>query len=177
MFFIEGWIIALLTFPGVIVHEISHRFFCDLTKTPVYEVRYLRIGNPAGYVVHGPVQSLKSSLLISIGPLIVNTLLCALLTFPAMFPIFILDTEKYNVVFMVLMWAGVSMGMHAFPSNEDMKNFVDQVKNAQEGGLLPILAKLLARIFKIANALRIAWFDLIYAFCISLVLPIVTGVF
>lgn len=173
--FIPGWLISLLTFPGVIAHEIAHRFFCDLAKVPVYKVCYFRIGNPAGYVIHGQVSGLKSSFLISIGPLIINTILCALLTFSATFPIFILEAENYSIIFMVLMWAGFSIGMHAFPSNDDMENFVQEVKNAKEGGILLMFAKLFAGLLKIANALRVIWFDAIYAFGISMLLPWLVG--
>ncbi len=78
MFFIPGWLLALVTFPGVIVHEIAHRFFCDVTDTPVYEVAYFRPGqNPAGYVIHGPAKNLRAGLLISAGPLLINTVLCS----------------------------------------------------------------------------------------------------
>src|SRR3989344_9695784 len=98
------------------------------------------------------MKSLKSAFLISVGPLIVNTLLCAVITFPAVFPLFILDVEQYSWVFILLFWVGFSIGMHAFPSNEDMKNFVDNVKNAKEGGFfLLFLAKFFAGLFWIAN--------------------------
>ena len=175
MLFIPGWLITLLTFPGVIAHEIAHRLFCDMAKVPVCKVCYFRFGNPAGYVIHGPVKGLKNSFLISIGPLIVNTILCALLTFSATFPIFILETENYNAVFIVLMWVGFSIGMHAFPSNDDMDNFVKEVKNAKQGGILLVLAKIFAGLLKIANTLRIIWFDAIYAFGVSMLLPWLVG--
>ena len=66
--------------------------------------------------------------MIAIGPLIVNTILCILLTFSAMFPIFILLASSFNIVFVLLMWVGISIGMHAFPSNEDGEHFVKEVK-------------------------------------------------
>lgn len=94
MFLIPGWLISILTFPGVIAHEIGHRLFADWAKVPVYKVCYFRVGNPAGYVIHGPVNSLRASFLISVGPLIVNTLLCALITFSAVFPMYILEVEN-----------------------------------------------------------------------------------
>lgn len=169
--FIPGSIISTLTFPGVIIHEMSHRFFCDLEKVPVYDACYFRFGNPAGYVTHGPVTKLKSSILISIGPLIINTVLCSLLTFSAVFPIIILKVENPSIVFPLLLWIGISIGMHAFPSNVDINNFTNAVKNAKEGALLLVLAKLFAGILKTANALRIIWFDLIYAVAISQILP------
>ena len=171
MIIIPGWLVSLATFPGIIVHEIAHRLFCDLAKVPVYNVCYFRIGNPAGYVIHGPVKELKSSLLISIGPLIVNTVLCALLTFSATFPISILEAENHNIVFKILIWLGFSIGMHAFPSNEDMESFLQAVKNTNQKGILLIFAKIFACLIKVANFLRCAWFDFFYALGISMILP------
>ena len=52
MFFIPGFVIAIVTFPGVIVHEAGHLFFCKLFELQVYAVCFFRVGNPAGYVVH-----------------------------------------------------------------------------------------------------------------------------
>lgn len=171
MFLIPGWFIAILTFPGVIAHEIGHRLFADWSKIPVYKVCYFRAGNPAGYVVHGSVDSLKSSFLISVGPLIVNTLLCALITFSAVFPIYILEAEHYSWVFSVLLWVGLSMGMHAFPSNEDVENLVNTVRNTKRGGPLLLVTKFFAGLLKLANALRVLWFDAIYAVGVAMVLP------
>jgi len=60
MFFIPGPVIAFLTFPGVIVHEAAHLFFCKLFKLQVYDVCFLRFGNPAGYVIHEKNGKLQS---------------------------------------------------------------------------------------------------------------------
>ncbi len=38
MFFIPGPVIAALTFPGVIIHEAGHLFFCRLFKLQVFDV-------------------------------------------------------------------------------------------------------------------------------------------
>ena len=175
MFFIPGWLIAILTFPGVIAHEIGHRLFADWAKVPVYKVCYFRVGNPAGYVIHGPVNNLKSSFLISVGPLIVNTLLCAVITFSAVFPLYILEAEQYSWVFILLIWVGFSIGMHAFPSNEDMENLVNNVKSAKQGGALLLAAKFFAGLLRLANALRVIWFDAIYAFTVTMLLPWLFG--
>ncbi|WP_431212439.1 DUF3267 domain-containing protein [Puia sp. P3] len=55
--FIPGFVITLLTFPGVIVHEFAHQLFCRLYKVPVFEVVYFQLGNPAGYVMHEAVKN------------------------------------------------------------------------------------------------------------------------
>ncbi len=171
MFFIPGWLIALLTFPGVICHEIAHRFFCDICGVPVYAACYIRVGNPAGYVVHGPVRSLKSAFLISIGPLIVNTLLCSLISFAAVIPLFILKVADTSFASGLLIWVGISMGMHAFPSNVDMDNFTALVQHTGTRGLAHIAGKFFSGLFALANVLRFIWFDAIYAFVVASLLP------
>ncbi len=173
--FIPGFLISILTFPGVIVHEIAHRLSADFLKVPVYAVCYFRVGNPAGYVVHAPVKTVRDALLISVMPLVTNTALCALITFSAVFPIFILKAEQYNFVFIVIAWIGISIGMHAFPSNDDMVALVDQVKAHKSGGFTLWIARIFSWVFKIANALRVVWFDAIYAIGVSLLLPLVFG--
>lgn len=171
--FIPGWLISIITFPGVIVHEIAHRFFCDVAKVPVYDICYFRFGNPAGYVSHGEVNGIKKSFLISIGPLIVNSLLCMLLTMPLVFPMFILGAKTTSPVFGILAWIGFSIGMHAFPSNHDMNNFTHEVKTSKQKGILYLIALPFALIIKIANILSVVWFDLIYAVGISFILPMI----
>lgn len=175
MFIIPGWLIALITFPGIIVHEISHRFFCDLVKIPVYNVCYFNfkqiISKEAGYVIHAPCNNLKSSFLISIGPLIINTFLCSLLTIPASITEY-LNPNQINPVFLFLQWIGLSIGMHAFPSNQDMQNFLYQVSNSKKN-ILYLFAKFFSIIIALANALRFFWFDFVYAMLVSLLLPFI----
>jgi hypothetical protein len=48
MFFIPGPLIALATFPGVIVHELAHQLFCRWFRIPVLNVCYF-----TGYPVTG----------------------------------------------------------------------------------------------------------------------------
>lgn len=167
---IPGWIISLVTFPGVIAHEIAHKFFCDLAGVRVYDVCYFRIGDPAGFVVHGDTRNLRNSFFISIGPLLVNTVLCALLTFSGIFPLIILGAEKYNHIFILLLWVGYSIGMHAFPSNEDADNFILDVES-MGAGIFYWMSMVFVGLINIANVFRFIWFDLIYAVGISLLLP------
>ncbi len=177
MFFIPGFLISIITFPGVIVHEIAHRFFADLAKIPVFKVCYFQLGNPAGYVIHGHTDDLKKSFLISIGPLIVNTLLCALICFTAVFPIMILDIQHTTLVYFILIWVGLSIGMHAFPSNQDMRNFVATVANSHQSGPILWAAKFFSGLLRLANILRFFWFDVIYALGVAAFLPWVMGYF
>jgi hypothetical protein len=44
---IPGQLIALLTFPGVIVHELGHQLMCRFLRVAVLDVCYFRVGRPA----------------------------------------------------------------------------------------------------------------------------------
>jgi hypothetical protein len=171
MFFIPGFLIALLTFPGVIVHEIAHRIFCDIAGVPVYKVCYLRVGNPSGYVVHGQVNNLWSAFLISVGPFLVNSILCAVLGFPA-YVNTALGTH-YHFINTLLIWLSISIGMHAFPSKADLDNFHQQVKSSKGQNILLVgFSTILGGCFWIARILSFFWFDAIYALFVGMMIPI-----
>src|SRR5438128_12535555 len=87
MFFIPGIIITLVTFPGVIVHELAHQLFCRLYKIPVFKVVYFQATNPAGYVIHDAPANKFQSVMISIGPFFLNTILGGLIALPASLPV------------------------------------------------------------------------------------------
>src|SRR5262252_2418383 len=129
MFLIPGPFIALLTFPGVIVHEFAHQLFCRLTGTAVFDVCYIRFGNPAGYVTHEPPRTAMQHLLIAVGPFFVNTVLGALIGAPAAIPVLTLDAG--SPLDYILMWQAVSIAMHAFPSTGDAKSIWAMVKKAE----------------------------------------------
>ncbi len=174
-FFVPGPVISLITFPGVIIHEIAHRFFADIAGVPVYQVCYYRIGDPAGYVVHEETHQLKQAFLIAVGPLIINSLLCMLITFTVVYPLSIFNDQASHYTVGLTAWIGFSIGMHAFPSDHDAESFLQVVEKANKGEWLFIISKIFAIIIKIANALRVAWFDLFYAIGLSYVLPLIIG--
>ncbi len=118
--FIPGFIISIITFPGVVAHEFAHELFCALTGTRVIKVRYFRFGNPAGYVVHEAPDSVWKHILIGIGPFFVNTALGFL---TGLFAV-----KKYHSAggtsgaAYFLIWLGLSIAMHSFPSTGDAKS-------------------------------------------------------
>ena len=163
---IPGWFISLLTFPGVIFHEVAHRLSCDLTDVPVYKACYFRLGNPAGYVLHASVVDFRKCLLISLAPLLLNTFLCCLLTFPAVVSISLLDTE-YKGVYIFMAWVGYSAGMHALPSDEDVINLVAITEKTNGKVAHYLIANVIEGLVNFANFMRRFWFDLFYAIAIS----------
>jgi len=172
MILIPGLIVTICTFPGVIVHEFAHRFFCDLCGVPVYRVCYFRPGNPAGYVIHGPVDSLGAAMLISLGPLIVNSVLCMLLTFPFVIPTFILHEPQHNLTLWVLGYLGLSIGMHAFPSSTDINSLYEHIKANSRSGAVLISSRLILKPLAMIGAVAsMFWFDALYAVGLSFILP------
>ncbi len=126
MFFIPGQLIAVLTFPGIIVHEFAHMLFCKIRGVVVLDACYFRFDNPAGYVIHERTTNFTSTFLIATGPFIVNSVLCFLICLPAYAPL-----KVFNIghpLSYLLMWLGVSIGMHAVPSTADADNMWQDAK-------------------------------------------------
>jgi len=167
--FIPGFLITLATFPGVIVHELAHQFFCRLFNVPVFKVVYFKTGNPAGYVLHEVVANKWHSMLISIGPFFVNTVIGALIAFPAALPVFKFDNG--NVADYLLIYLGVSIAMHAFPSTGDGKAIWDDLKNSETSIFVKILGYPIIGLIYLGSIGRFFWLDLAYGVAIAIGLP------
>src|SRR5689334_1450744 len=114
---IPGFIITWVSFPGVIIHELAHKLFCQWTGTPVLQVCYFRFGNPAGFVIHEKPATVWKHMLIGIGPLFVNTAIGLAVGLLAL-----LFKRASEPVFIGLMWLAISIAMHSFPSTGDAKS-------------------------------------------------------
>lgn len=170
MFIIPGQLVSAATFPGVIVHEAAHMFFCKLRRVAVLDVRFFRFGNPAGYVVHEPTENFTTTFLVCMGPFFVNSLLCTLICFPAFMPVRLFGVM--HPLSYVLLWLGVSIGMHAFPSTGDAYSLFQQAKRkAASFNLLAILSLPLVAIIYVANILSFFWLDYAYGLALGLGLP------
>ncbi len=171
MFFIPGPVIALLTFPGVIVHETGHFFFCRLFRLAVFDVCFFRLGNPAGYVIHERTDNFKALFFVSMGPFFVNTLLCMVFCTAAFLPVWELKTQDPLAYFFY--WLGLSIGMHAFPSKDDLSNIWELApEKAKHGNLLAIVSLPLIAILYVLNYARVVWADLGYGIAVGILGPI-----
>ena len=173
MFFIPGILISLITFPGVIVHELAHKLFCDFTKTKVLEVKYFRFGNPAGYVVHEIPTNVWKHMLIGVGPLFFNTCLGAFIGL-ASSP---LRHAKGvgGVFFGLLTWLAVSIAMHSFPSTGDAKSIWSAIWSRNS----PLLAKLIGTpvvgLIFLGAIGSIFWLDFFYGLGVVISFPLLMG--
>ncbi len=171
MVIIPGFLIAWLTFPGVIIHEAAHLLFCKQRKVAVFDVKFFQFSNKvSGYVLHENVDDFTTSFLICLGPFFVNTILCMLICFPVFLPyrmFGIVDPLSW-----ILLWLGVSIGMHAFPSNQDASNLLEHAKSeAKKKNPLAIVSFPLVGLIFVANVLRVFWLDYAYGLFIGLFLP------
>lgn len=167
--FIPGFLIAWVTFPGVVVHEFAHQLFCYLYKIPVYKVCYFRFGNPAGYVIHGPARKPWHSVMVAIGPFFINTMVGALIAFPVVISIY--RFHAFDFLGVIIAWLGLSITMHAFPSTGDAQAIMSIVK--QQG--VPLHTKAWA--YPVVGLIYIGavgsffWLDLMYGILVAGILP------
>ncbi|MBN1052320.1 DUF3267 domain-containing protein [Clostridium botulinum] len=171
MYFIPGFLISAVTFPGVIVHELAHQIFCRLMQVPVYEVKYFQLSNPCGYVIHELSDKPLKSFFISIGPFLINTILGMFIMLPASVELF--EFRNFdNFLNLFLAWLGISILMHAFPSKVDAENMIQSIlKNKEVPIIFRILVTPIIGLIYIGSYGSVVWLDLIYAIAISIMLP------
>lgn len=159
--FVSGELIALLTFPGVIVHEWAHKICCDIAGVKVHEVKYFQMNSDvAGYVHHEEPSSFRKTFLISFGPIFINTSIAFSLGI-----ISVLIGEAIDSMFFVLisLWLSVSIGVHALPSNQDAKHVIQAASDKRKSGITFLLFLVYPFVWTlyIMNTLRVIWFDFI----------------
>jgi len=161
-----GFLVSIISFPGVIVHEYAHEKFCKLTGVKVKEVVYLRLGNPMGYVVHEPATNFKQSFFITAAPFLVNSLFTVffgiLFSLVGVLLYYTLIPQNFlNLLGFLFLWLGISMGIHAIPSSQDARNLWDFSRKSSSFKSnigLPISA-----LIYILDRLRYFWIDVVYA--------------
>ncbi|NLK95331.1 MAG: DUF3267 domain-containing protein [Clostridiales bacterium] len=170
---IPGIVISILTFPGVIVHELAHQIFCRLFNVAVLDVCYFRFGNPTGYVIHEKPKNAATNILIGIGPFFINTIVGAIIALPASISIF-----KFKMGFdpsyipeYILIWLGVSICMHAFPSTGDAKSMWKAIKDPETKIITKIIGAPIVLLIYLGAAGSVVWLDLFYGIGVCTFLP------
>ncbi|NML19683.1 DUF3267 domain-containing protein [Pseudoflavitalea sp. G-6-1-2] len=166
---IPGIAVSIATFPGVIVHELAHQLFCRWFKVPVFQVVYFQVGNPSGFVLHETPPRKWQSIIISAGPFLINTILGALIALPAALPVFTLDNA--NWVHYLLMYLGVSIAMHAFPSTGDAKNILKSLREKETSPLTKLIGFPVVGLIWLGAIGSMFWLDLLYGVAIAVGIP------
>jgi len=169
MIIIPGWLIALVTFPGVIVHEAAHMLFCKIRGLAVLDVCFFRMGNPSGYVIHENPQKASQQIWIGVGPFLVNTVLGALVAFPGAIPV--LKFGAGRPLDFLFIWLGISIAMHAFPSTGDAKSIWRTVSSGQVPWLGKLIAIPIVSLIYLGAIGSMFWLDVLYGAAVALALP------
>jgi hypothetical protein len=170
MVFFPGQLVAVATFPGVIVHEMAHQLFCRILRLSVLDVCYFRVGNPAGYVLHEPARSPVGQIMISVGPFLVNTALGAVLSLPAAIQVLQFHAGG-SLLDYFLLWLGVSIAMHAFPSTGDAAVMRCAVSSPYAPWWAKVVGYPLVGLIYLGAVGSMFWLDLAYGIAIALLLP------
>ncbi len=109
--------ISLLTAPGVVLHEIGHLLFCLLSGVKVFHVKFFSFNKTAGFVEHAEPNGSIQSLLISFGPLTINSLV-SLILFSQITPPYFTWLHALEI------WVGLVSALHAIPSNGDAQTLL-----------------------------------------------------
>lgn len=169
MLFIPGILISIVTFPGVIVHELAHQMMCRLLRVAVLDVRYFRFRNPMGYVVHEiPEQPIKQ-ILIGVGPFLFNTVLGALIALPGAIPI--LKFESGGLIDYFYIWLGVSIAMHSFPSTGDAQGIWNEVRKKETPLWIKVLATPMVGLIYVGAMGSVVWLDFFYGIGVAKFVP------
>ncbi|MBI5361182.1 MAG: DUF3267 domain-containing protein [Planctomycetes bacterium] len=168
--FIPGEFIAVLTFPGVIVHEFAHQLFCRFSRVAIADVCYFRYGNPSGYVVHETPRKLYQHILIGIGPFFVNTIIGALITLPAALPV-IQFKSGGGLLDFFLIWLGVSIAMHSFPSIGDAQSIWQAVWRKETPIFIKLIGVPVVGLIYCGAVGSVVWLDLFYGIGIAMLIP------
>lgn len=169
MYFIPGFLITIVTFPGIIVHELAHLLFCKFFRLVVFDVCYFRFGNPSGYVVHEEPKNPIQQIIIGIGPFLINTIIGALISLPA--AIAVLKFESGEIIEYILIWLGVSIAMHSFPSTGDAKSIWNSVIKKDTPIPIKIITIPLVGVIYICALGSVIWLDLFYGLAVATFIP------
>ncbi|MHB1001629.1 MAG: metalloprotease family protein [Armatimonadota bacterium] len=169
MMFIPGWLISILTFPGVIVHEIAHQLFCRIYRVAVFDVCYFRFGNPAGYVIHEVPRSSFQHIMIGIGPFIINSVVGGLIAMFGVIPA--LQFESGGLFDYLMIWLGVSIAMHAFPSTGDAKSIWNALWSDKSSAATKLVGTPIVGLIYLGAAGSFFWLDLIYGVAVAYFIP------
>ncbi|WP_343524821.1 hypothetical protein [Pedobacter sp.] len=143
--------------------------FIGLANVPVFEVCYFRPENPVGYVIHEPAQKVYQTVFISVGPFIVNSLLCFVIGFSAALQF---KFDSANVLDYLLMYLAISIGAHAFPSTGDANSLWNAVVKSKTTSWLSKIVVTPIVGFIYAGALgSFFWLDIIYGSAVAMGLP------
>lgn len=171
MIAIRSFLPSLLTFPGVILRQLTHFAVCRALGIKVLDIRIFRADTPSGYVLHEMPSRFSTGILVAVLPLLIHSALCVLLCTPAWIPIRYFDSAASCFTFFQI-WVGLSLGIHAFPPFRDSSRLWElSIREVMNHGVAIRLLIPFVLLFRVAHRLSLFGFDLLYAGMIGVALP------
>ena len=168
--FIPRNIISLLTFPGIILKNISYKMMCKIYKREVFEVSYFSLENEGrGYVSYSMAERNIDNILFYLSSFFMNTIIGMLTGMPT--AILMVSERRVDVFTLTLLWLSISIVMNAFPDEEDSE-LIWKMTDIKEIGLVKsILIYPITGFIKMASVLTWTLFDLFYAVFLIILTP------
>ena len=162
-------LVRLLLLPGIVLHELSHYYFCRLVGATVHEVCFFSFGYPAGYVIHTAPKRFRAHCVIVLGPLLINStvavaLFCAaIVTFQEIAPLDPIEWAPGVLRIALALWLGLVAALQALPSSGDAVSLWQVAKwHWRTGNPAALVAYPIALTIQLTNWLRGFWIDWAY---------------
>ena len=168
---------SIFYMPGVVIHELSHHFFCIIFNAKVINYCYYNFRDSSGYVLHEQPKHAYQNILISTSPFFLNSLIGSIISYPTIvnkLSTLGLVSLNWQDIFRIII--SVSIGISAIPSRVDGLSIWKSISNSDMNFLLKLLAQFiitpLVLIILLVNFgssyLKI---DLIYGICVCFIGP------
>ena len=168
---------SIFFMPGVIIHELSHHFFCIIFNAKVTDVCYYNFRDSSGYVTHNRPKYLYQDVLIATAPFLLNSFLGGLIAYPTIInKLSTLGLASLNWQDFLRIIISISIGMNAIPSKGDGLSIWNYVCESNSNFLFKLFSKLIISplVFLIilinlgSSYLKI---DLLYGVCVCFIGP------
>ncbi|WP_302083416.1 metalloprotease family protein [Salinibaculum rarum] len=162
-------VLTTVTFIGVVFHEFAHKKFCQRYHIPVSKVVYFQFDTPAGYVNHAKPKYYRAMFFIAIAPFLINSTLAygvfyTLAVYHRFFtaPSLTWPPSPGLIIFGLMVWFGVSLSLHAFPSRQDASEVWSHTKAAWTRNPFVLLGVPVIALIVLLNKFKIIGIDFLY---------------
>ena len=164
-------LLTIVTFPGVVVRVAVQLAMCRIFKLAIFEVRFLQLKPPFGYVHYERSERFFEEACVTLGPFLFNSTLCLLFCAAAYLPMW--ELKIFDPLGYLFYWLGLSLGMHALPLRGDLRHFWRvTAAAAKRGNPLAIVAFPLLAAIRLVDLGRLLLADMAYGVALGLLLPL-----
>lgn len=174
-----GLFIKWITFPGAFLHAFWEHLICRMYGVPVENNRYMQGAEMSGHVEHDFFPTPTQQFEFCFFPALFNTVLGLLIGIPAAIQLFIVGTEKWAALFIIMLWLGISLLTNINPLIEDAMFMWEGMYKSDEKPniVVRILAFPFAALLYLGSYLNTYGLSLITSALTILGLPLIVSLF